>query len=134
MGGRVTPKKAPGGESPTPRDLEEWRMTDLRPTMPSRSARSARNAPKPDREPAASSRYTPPSRPVRLRPRWHRLVGWLGLVGGVVVAALNDVQLVSNATLFPFGHSEGWLFLGVMIAGGSTWFLGLFDRGTTIYQ
>jgi len=131
VGGRVTPKKAPGGELPTPRVLEEWRMTDLRSPVPSRSAR---NASEPDREPASSSRYTPPSRPVRLRPRWHRLVGWLGVVVGVVVATLNDVQLVSNVTLLPFGHSEAWLLAGVMIAAGSTWFLGLFDRGTTIYQ
>ena len=127
----MTPKKAPGGELPTPRVLEEWRMTELRATV---SSRTAPHASEPDREPAASSRYTPPSRPVRLRPRWHRLVGWLGVVLGVVVATLNDVQLVSNVTLLPFGHSEAWLLAGVMIAAGSTWFLGLFDRGTTIYQ
>jgi len=47
---------------------------------------------------------------------------------------LNDVMLVNDVPLLPFGHNEGLLFFGVLIAGGSTWFLGLFDRGTTIYQ
>ncbi len=43
-------------------------------------------------------------------------------------------MLVNDNSLLPFGHSEAYLFLGIGIAGGSTWFLGLFDRGTTIYR
>ncbi|MBA3400200.1 MAG: hypothetical protein H0U01_09580 [Acidimicrobiia bacterium] len=86
------------------------------------------------RTPAASSRYTPPSKPVRIRPRWHRPAGWIGIVLGALIAAVNDLMLVNDNSLLPFGHSEAYLFLGIGIAGGSTWFLGLFDRGTTIYR
>lgn len=53
---------------------------------------------------------------------------------GVLIAAVNDFMLVNDNSLLPFGHSEAYLFLGIGIAGGSTWFLGLFDRGTTIYR
>jgi hypothetical protein len=32
------------------------------------------------------------------------------------------------------GHSELYFILGLVVAGASTWLLGLFDRGTTIYD
>ena len=84
--------------------------------------------------PEPSARYTPPKETVRLRPRWHRLAGWAGVVLGVVVAAVNDGMLMTDhVTLLPGGHSELYLFLGVGVAITSTWFLGLFDRGTTVY-
>ena len=83
----------------------------------------------------ASGRYTPPAPSYRLRPGWHRLAGWLGIVAGIVVAALNDLMLMGDdVTLLPGGHSELYLFLGIAIAGSSTWFLGLFDRETTVYR
>lgn len=85
--------------------------------------------------PEASARYTPPTPAYRVRPRWHRLAGWAGIVLGVVVAALNDVMLMGeNVTLLPGGHSELYLMLGIAVAAGATWFLGLFDRGTTIFD
>ena len=39
-----------------------------------------------------------------------------------------------GVTLLPGGHSELYLFLGIAVAGSSTWFLGLFDRETTVYR
>ncbi len=39
-----------------------------------------------------------------------------------------------DLTLLPGGHAELYLVLGVSVAIGATWFLGLFDRGTTIYE
>lgn len=85
------------------------------------------------REPS-SGRYTPPAPKVRYRPRWHRVAGWLGVALGILVAVLNDAMLIGeNWTLLPFGHQELYLVLGVLIAGSSTWFLGLFDREPTVY-
>ena len=83
---------------------------------------------------AASDRYTPKKPEFRLRPGWHRVAGWLGVLLGIAVVAGNDVMLVlEDFTLLPGGHSELYLFVGIGIAAASTWFLGVFDRGTTIY-
>lgn len=111
--------------------------------MAKRTARSGRTTPtkraQAEQEARArtdsSGRYTPPTPTYRLRPGWHRLVGWLGIVAGVAVAALNDLMLMGeDVALLPGGHTELYLFLGIAIAGGATWFLGLFDRGTTVYR
>ena len=102
-------------------------------TTPSKRTLSERPADTPS--PDASGRYTPKTPAYRLRPGWHRFAGWLGVLSGVAVAALNDVMLMGDGlTLLPFGHSELYLFLGIAIVGSSTWFLGLFDRGTTVYR
>ena len=101
---------------------------------PSKRARSVEDV---DVRPApeASSRYTPKQPTYRLRPGWHRWAGWVGVALGVVVAASNDVMLMTgHLTLLPGGHSELYLLLGVAIAAASSWFLGLFDRGTTVYD
>ena len=90
----------------------------------------------PDRDaaaPAASGRYTPPRPAHRLRPTWHRVVGWLGVALGLVIIVSNDAMLFVQTTLLPWGHSDLYLMLGLAVAGSSTWFLGLFDRGETIY-
>ena len=85
--------------------------------------------------PESSSRYTPSRQRYRVRPRWHRFAGWGGVLVGVAVAALNDLMLMGeDVTLLPGGHSELYLMLGISVASGATWFLGLFDRGTTIYD
>ena len=85
--------------------------------------------------PAPSARYTPPTPQFRLRPRWHRVVGWLGVALGVVIAAMNDLMLMGDdLTLLPGGHNELYLLLGIAVAGSSTWFLGVFDRGTTVFD
>lgn len=83
----------------------------------------------------ASGRYTPPAPAFRLRPGWHRVTGWLGIVAGIAIAALNDLMLMGeDVTLLPGGHTELYLFLGIAVAGSSTWFLGVFDRETTVYR
>ena len=85
--------------------------------------------------PEASARYTPPTPQYRLRPRWHRFAGWFGVALGIVIAAVNDLMLMGDdLTLLPGGHNEGYLLLGIAVAGSSTWFLGLFDRGTTVFE
>lgn len=57
------------------------------------------------------------------------------MLAGVVIAAVNDLMLMGeDVTLLPGGHSELYLLLGISVGAGATWFLGLFDRGTTIYE
>ena len=120
-GGRVTPSKkaraALGADT-------------ARPAHRSGPARGTAH----DHTPEPSARYTPPKPNYRLRPGWHRIVGWLGVALGVLIAALNDGMFFTEAHLLPFGHSELYLMLAFLVAGSSTWFLGLFDRGTTIYE
>ena len=61
-------------------------------------------------------------------------MGWLGVLVGVGVAIANDAMLVAeDLTLLPGGHAELYLIVGLFIAGGATWFLGVFDRGMTVY-
>lgn len=85
--------------------------------------------------PTSSSRYTAPQPKFRIRPKWHRLAGWFGVVLGVAIAVANDGMLIAeDLRLLPGGHQELYLILALLVAGGSTWFLGVFDRGTTIYD
>lgn len=59
----------------------------------------------------------------------------MGVLAGVLIAIANDAMLFSdNLTLLPGGHQELYLILGLAVAGSSTWFLGLFDRGTTVFE
>lgn len=54
---------------------------------------------------------------------------------GVLIAAVNDLMLIGeDVILLPGGHSELYLLLGIAVAAGSTRLLGLFDRGTTVYE
>ena len=82
-----------------------------------------------------SSRYTAAKPKYRIRPKWHRWAGWFGVLVGLAIAIVNDGMLiVTNVRLLPFGHQELYLILALLVGGGSTWFLGVFDRGTTIYD
>jgi len=81
--------------------------------------------------PEASARYSPPTSDYTVRPRWHRVAGWFGVALGALIAILNDAMLLGEDLVFlPFGHSELYLLLGVLVAGWSTRYLGLFDRDT----
>lgn len=85
--------------------------------------------------PDPSARYTPKAPAFRLRPGWHRWAGWAGVVLGLAVIVVNDIELFTNdTTVMPGGHSELYLFLGVLVIAGAAWMLGAFDRGTTIYD
>ena len=76
-----------------------------------------------------------PLRRVRRRPTWHRGVGWLGVVAGGLVVVLNELMRFDpNVVFLPGGHRELYLPLGLATAGGASWFLGLFDRGPTVYE
>lgn len=111
-GGRFTPPKG----KPRPQPGEQ--VTDAK-----------RVAPQP------SARFTPATQTYRVRPKWHRVAGWGGVLFGILLAAVNDLMLMGeDVRLLPGGHSELYLMLGISVAGGATWFLGLFDRGTTIYE
>ncbi len=121
VGGRVTPK---GTVSP--------KGADRKPSLPSRV--SARTGPLSKPEPAETGRYTRPAPKARFRPRWHRLAGWVGVVIGVAIFALNEAMRFSeDLTLLPFGHSPLYLMLSLGVGGSSTWFLGMFDRDPTVY-
>jgi hypothetical protein len=116
-GGRVTPKDT------RPRATSARGVTKARIGTPSERTADTR-----------SGRYTPPTPKARYRPRWHRFAGWFGVALGVAVAVSNDAMLiVEGATFLPFGHQELYLVLALLIAGSSTWFLGVFDREPTIY-
>lgn len=120
-GSRVTPK----GTRPDDSRVRADRARRIAPAR-TETARSGRT------QPEESTRYTPASASdVTVRPNWHRVVGWLGVAIGILIAILNDGMLiVEDVTLLPFGHSELYLLLGVLVAGWSTKFLGLFDRET----
>lgn len=114
--GRVTPK----GTRPEQASRQRHRQSGPRPLR-------TRGTP----EPGASSRYSPPAKEYTVRPRWHRIAGWTGVGIGAGIAILNDAMLLGeDLVLLPFGHSELYLLLGVVVAGWSTRFLGLFDRDT----
>lgn len=89
-----------------------------RPGASTRTGRDDRTGP---------SRYTPPGRPIRFRSGREKTLGWF-LVGlGIVVIIVNYVDY-ADLRLLPGGHNELYFFLGILIAGGGTWWLGLFDR------
>lgn len=120
------PKKKGGRVTPSGRDKARARGDDSQPG--SRAEGGAAEVR------VSSARYTPPDRNVVVRPRWHRVAGWAGVVAGVLVVVLNDAMLAGIDTdLLPFGHSELYLILGVVIAGLFSRFLGLFDR-QTVYR
>lgn len=103
--------------------IAETRAADRRPPvgrMPSGRARDV-DVPPP------SKRDTPP-KSVRLRPVWHRRTGWAILLSAVLVAVLNDVPLFGGRSILPFGHSELYLSLALVIGGMSTRLFGWFDR------
>ena len=114
-GGRVTPKGTPPASRSATR---HGRPDGHRPRQATQT-------------PAATARYSPPKQDFVVRPRWHRVAGWVGVALGVLVAVLNDVMLMGDGlVLLPFGHSELYLMLGLLVAGLSTRFLGLFERNT----
>lgn len=85
-------------------------------------------------DPPRPSRYTSPKVDVTVRPRRHRWLGWAVLAAGVAVGALNDAMLIGeDLMLLPGGHSELYLLLAIAVAVYGTRFLGLFDRGATVY-
>lgn len=116
ISGRVTPK-------------------GTQPEAPSRHGHSPSTPPprrtKGTETPEASARYSPPSKDYTVRPRWHRVAGWSGVGIGTLIVIVNDAMLLGeDVVLLPFGHSELYLLLGVLVAAWSTRLLGLFDRDT----
>ena len=78
--------------------------------------------------PARSGRYTPPAdQSFRFRPAWHRVVGIAQLVVGIAIVAINYIDY-ADLRILPGGHSELYFLLGLVIAGGSIWWFGWFDR------
>lgn len=78
--------------------------------------------------PAPSRRYTPPQqRSFRFRPSWHKPLGWGIVLLGITIAVVNDLTYF-DIRVMPGGHNELYLLLALLVAGGGTWFLGLFDR------
>lgn len=78
----------------------------------------------------SSARYTPPSRHVRVRPSWHKVVGFALLVLGLLIVLVNYAINLGGVPpwVLPGGHNEGYLVLGLVIAGASMWWFGWFDR------
>ncbi len=77
----------------------------------------------------ASSRYTPPTKSIRLRPGWHKTIGLILVAVGFIIVILNILMGGgSDLTLLPGGHNELYLFLGLGLAAYSMWWFGWFDR------
>ena len=57
----------------------------------------------------------------RFRPWWHRVIGALLAVVGATLVFGN------YAAIFPGGHKEAYFLVGLLLAGTSTWWFGLFD-------
>ncbi len=76
---------------------------------------------------ALTPRYTPPLVLKRHRPGWHRWTGWAQVAVGIALVLLNYAQDF-GPRLLPGGHSELYFLLGLMTAGGGSWWLGVFDR------
>ena len=81
---------------------------------------------------AGSPARVEPTRPTaapkhKIRPGWHKPLGWTVVALGVFVIIGNDVAYVAKSIL-PGGHSEAYLLLGLIVAGVGSVFLGLFDR------
>ena len=77
--------------------------------------------------PEASSRYSPPAEDYTVRPRRHRITGWVAVAIGGLIAILHDVMLLGE-DLVLLGRSKLYLLLGVLVAGWSTRVLDLLDR------
>jgi len=88
----------------------------------SRSKRNPKRPPQVQRPPRSGLSYRAGG-----RPPWHRAVGWTLIAIGVAIAVLNDLAYVDIEPL-PGGHSELYLFLGLLVAGFGSWWTGLFDR------
>jgi len=88
----------------------------------SRSKRNPKRPPQVQRPPRSGLSYRAGG-----RPPWHRAVGWTLIAIGVAIAVLNDLAYV-DIELLPGGHSELYLFLGLLVAGFGSWWTGLFDR------
>ena len=80
-------------------------------------------------EPSPSPRYTPSRPAFRIRPSWHKVLGWTFVALGVVIAVVNDIQWASRRMMvLPGGHSELYLVLAFLVAATGAWWLGVFDR------
>lgn len=97
------------------------RSRDRRPAAARRTTRSATAAV------PSTGRVTPKAPAPYFRPEWHRPIGWFIVALGLLVVIVNDLAYF-DIELMPGGHSELYLFLGIGVAAGGTWFLGLFDR------
>ena len=126
--GRVT-KREP--DAPTYQSVKRKRDGKIPPpatrTGPPKRARLNRGSAAPEPEPPR--RTTVPTRSIRFRPSWHKLVGATLLAVGLALASGNDVMLLRpSPVLLPGGHNEFYLFAGFGSAAYSTWFFGWFDR------
>ena len=118
----MTPKTSAGQQG------LEHAATSRSSSQPAQTSRPAKS------EPAETGRYTRPAPKARFRPRWHRVAGWVGVVFGIAIFVANEAMRFSeNLTILPFGHSPIYLILALGVGSSSTWFLGMFDRETTVY-
>lgn len=76
----------------------------------------------------ASARYTPPRKNRGLfRPVWHKVVGAVLVVVGLTLFIACEASLWGIHTYG--GHI--WYMVGLLAAGSSMWWFGLFDRSET---
>lgn len=56
-----------------------------------------------------------------------RVAGWVLVILGITVAALNYAMEVADVVLLPGGHQELYFGLGVVLVIAGLWFTGLGD-------
>lgn len=73
-------------------------------------------------------RYTPPKTAMaRVRPSWHKAVGWASVGIGLLIVVLNYAEEF-DIHVMPGGHQEAYFLLGIVLAASGSWWLGVFDR------
>lgn len=76
---------------------------------------------------APTGRYTPPKTVAfRIRPTWHKVAGVIQVLLGIALVVINYIDYA--ASILPGGHQEAYFLLGIVIAGGASWWFGAFDR------
>lgn len=127
-------KRRPGGSPVAHHGRTTGPVASRPPTAPRELSdlHSARPDRPRDQPVPASQRYTRPTpKLIRIRPDWHRRVGWVVVLSGLAVAVINDVPLFGGPSLLPFGHSELYLLAAIIVAATGTRWFGWFDRSNS---
>lgn len=78
-------------------------------------------------DPASVPRPPSARKVFRIRPTWHKVVGFFFLLMGLTIIIIN-YWAEFGADFVPGGHQLGYFMLGMVVAGSSAWWFGLVDK------